>query len=297
MKTGLAGYPIDHSLSPAMHNAAYRELGLDWHYSLYSCATRKNFEIFTAELLKNPESYVGINVTTPYKVVALELSSERSLLAQMVGNANVLTLSKASAYSEPYLCAENTDGCGLAFFLRRSAGLAIEDSNFVVCGTGAVALSTLAALIKHKAAGITVASRDSQSAQKQIDALTRRLAELSTDLKPPAIKVVSYLEVAPYLANVNVLIDATTLGMNPSDKPVIPIELIRPGMVVFDVVYGHGETALIRGARAQGAYAYDGLGMLAEQAALTIEVWAQSQGITLQAPRALMLQAAQNVIH
>jgi shikimate dehydrogenase len=82
--------------------------------------------------------------------------------------------------------------------------------------------------------------------------------------------------------------------MNPSDGAVVPLEALRPDMTVLDVVYGHGETALLKGARAVNAKAIDGLGMLIEQAALTIELWAHARGIPVEAPRALMRQAALN---
>jgi shikimate 5-dehydrogenase len=80
--------------------------------------------------------------------------------------------------------------------------------------------------------------------------------------------------------------------MHPDDAPVVAPEALGPGLVVLDVVYGHGETALIQAAREAGAQAFDGLGMLIEQAALTIEIWAREQGQQLKAPRTLMRQAA-----
>ena len=80
--------------------------------------------------------------------------------------------------------------------------------------------------------------------------------------------------------------------MNPADGAIVPVELLRPSMAVVDVVYGHGETALIKAAWEIGARAFDGLGMLIEQAALTIEIWALEQERILEAPRDLMLEAA-----
>jgi shikimate dehydrogenase len=76
--------------------------------------------------------------------------------------------------------------------------------------------------------------------------------------------------------------------METNDETVIPPEALKPSLAVLDVVYGHGETALLKAAREVGATALDGLGMLIEQAALTIEIWAQAQGIPLVAPRDIM---------
>jgi shikimate 5-dehydrogenase len=108
----------------------------------------------------------------------------------------------------------------------------------------------------------------------------------------PAMRFISYAEAATSLETADILIDATPLGMGAADGAVVPLEALRPGLVVFDAVYGHGETAIIRGAREAGAVAIDGLGMLIEQAALTVEIWAQERGTPVEVSRATMRRAA-----
>ncbi|MDR0347793.1 MAG: hypothetical protein LBH56_05415, partial [Coriobacteriales bacterium] len=108
---------------------------------------------------------------------------------------------------------------------------------------------------------------------------------------------IAYTELAAHLETAHILIDATPVGMASADDAVVPPKLLkqgllRQGLVVFDAVYGHGETALLKNAREVGAVAIDGLGMLIEQAALTIEIWAREQGTPVSAPRTLMRQAA-----
>ena len=276
-KTGLLGYPIGHSLSPAIHNAAYRALYLDWQYALYPCPDLASFDAILSDVLADPTSFVGLNVTTPWKTAAYEAARAHSPFAGAAQNANVLTV--VSHGTQPaHLSCDNTDGAGLIASLERE-GVTIEGSRVVVCGSGPVATSALQAFTEKQAAAITIVSRDPQKAAKTVP--------LSQ------IRVVDYSEVAQHLVDADILINATTVGMNPSDAPIVSAELLRPTMVVVDVIYGHGETALIKAAREIGARAYDGLGMLIEQAALSIEIWAASQNLKLTAPRTLMLEAAQ----
>jgi len=298
MKTGLLGYPIKHSLSPVIHNVAYEKLGLNWQYGLYPCPDRKTFDAILKDVLADPASFIGLNVTTPWKTAAFEAALERSAVAAAIQNANVLTVLGCGAVEPAYFSCDNTDGAGLVASLE-CEGIKLEGSRVVVCGTGAVAMAALLALFGKQAASITVVSRDRQRAAEKVAAVGHATllsqphnSDSSTPLKQ--IDVIDYSGIAQHLANADILIDATTVGMNPTEKPIIPVELLRPTLVVVDVVYGHGETALIKAASEACARFYDGLGMLIEQAALSIEIWAASQRMQLTAPRALMHEAALN---
>ena len=320
MNTGLLGYPIDHSLSPAIHNAAYRELGLDWEYALYPCKDKAAFAATVAAAKADPAAFVGFNVTTPYKVDAFALCTAHSHVDGLTGSANVLSFSKSATPQHPVVRGDNTDGRGLVAALEGEAGCSLANASVVLCGTGSVALSVLLALLERPAASVSIASRNPEQALEQVRNLCDRfekarrlklIRQLSTasvyqmgrdiqsqlqspeHLPPlPPLHIIGYDEVAAHLEAADVLIDATTVGMHPDDAPVVAPEALGPVLVVLDVVYGHGETALIQAAREAGAQAFDGLGMLIEQAALTIEIWAREQGQQLKAPRTLMRQAA-----
>jgi len=298
MKTGLLGYPIEHSLSPAIHNAAYQALGLDWEYGLYSCPDRRAFDAVVSEALREPGVFVGFNVTTPYKAAAFELAYRHSFDSEMIECANVLTVFDRETPRGPLLKCDITDGIGLITSLKRDMGAEICNSSVVVCGTGPVGMAVLQQLLNYDPVELTVASRNAQAAQARIDRLCERLVKMSPrwgysdPFILPQISVIEYGEIAQCLLRADVLIDATTVGMNPTDGVVVPVELLRPSMVVVDVVYSHGETALVKAAREIGAKAFDGLGMLVEQAALTIEIWALEQERILEAPRDLMLEVA-----
>jgi shikimate dehydrogenase len=204
------------------------------------------------------------------------------------------------------LISDNTDGRGLVASLEREGGLRVVGSSVVLCGMGPVALSALLALIDARAASVSVVSRNVERGVEWLRHLRERLehdagAAPARDAAPaagnsawPSIEVIDYARAPLRLATAQALIDATPLGMSPTDGAVVAPEALREGLVVLDVVYGHGETALICAAREAGAIGIDGLGMLIEQAALTIEIWAQAQGIPVEAPRTLMRQAALN---
>jgi shikimate dehydrogenase len=214
------------------------------------------------------------------------------------------------------LRGDNTDGYGLLVSLEREGGVSVAGSSVVLCGTGPVAMSALLALIEARVASVSVIARDLGKGREQLRRLCERLEHLGylghqgdltcLDSSHPApftsehrpefaslstTRLVSYDEVATCLETADILIDATSVGMSPSDVAVVPLKALRPDMIVLDVVYGHGETALLKGARVVGAKAIDGLGMLIEQAALTIELWAHARGMQVEAPRELMRQA------
>jgi shikimate dehydrogenase len=288
LKAGLLGFPIDHSLSPAIHNAAYSALELDWDYTLYPAVDVTANAALIAEAQQNPQEFVGFNVTTPYKYEAFAACDQCSFLAETARNANVLTFLRSSSLSG-LLKGDNTDGLGLLAAIRRELGIEPQDSAVVLCGTGPVALSTLLALIRAGAASVSVVSRDPQRGSEQVCKLYNHPEGLSNS---PRVQVIGYGQLAEHLESADVLINATTVGMNPGDGAVVPLGVLKPELAIFDVVYGHGETALIKHARAIGAKACDGVGMLVEQAALTIEIWAAENGVALEAPRELMYEVA-----
>jgi shikimate dehydrogenase len=271
--------------------------------------------------------FVGLNVTTPFKRQAfLAADACADEVAAVVQAANVLICQLDSPSPLSLNCA-NTDGKGIIAALRQ-AGAHIAGSRVLLCGTGAVASVALVELIAAKASTITLLSREVTRAEQLIQnvegyqlpcpaapepppppellppaqtTLLPAAAELrpsalaallptSTELRPLAYSAIDELSAA--VAEATILIDATTVGTNPDAAPLIPTDKLRPGQMVLDVNYGHGTSSLLRAAKASGARALDGLEMLIEQAALSIELWAYQQARPLIAPRELMRAAA-----
>ena len=263
-KAYILGHPVAHSKSPAMHNAAYRALGLKWEYGFADRETE-----FDARVFLNVRGWRALNITMPWKPLAYELSDERSVAAELAQGANVLVNWGDRVY------ADNTDGKGCVSYLQR-CGVSFADARVVVCGTGPTSLAIMHACAAAGAQRVTLLGRDAGKAQQALDAYRNRKANAfgATELSAGA-----YRENATTIAQATIVIDATPLGMQPGDPAPFNVGLLSAGQVVMDVVYGHGETALAAAARATGCQVHDGAGMLVAQAVETIKDIAAITGV------------------
>jgi len=254
------GHPVGHSKSPAMHNAVYRAGGLDWEYGLADCATADEARAFLEQ-----GDWRVLNVTMPYKPLALAIADAPSAAAQIAGGANVLIRDRTGR-----VFADNTDGAGCVSYLER-CGARVQNARAAICGTGPTAVSIMHACACAGAASIALLSR---SAEKAADALARyakALADCGSDASiSERMEALSYEGVAGAIDAADIIIDATPLGMKPADPAPFDTALLHENQVVLDVVYGHGETALVHDARNAGCRAFDGAGMLVGQAVETL---------------------------
>ena len=251
----LLGHPVAHSKSPAMHNAAYRALGLDWEYSLADCPSEADARAF----LREP-TWHALNVTMPYKPIACTFATDRSNAASLAQGANVLVRWNGRVH------ADNTDGKGCVSYLKR-CGAVFEGARAVVCGTGPTSLAIMHACAQAGASNVALLSRNAAKAERMLDAYRQH-----ADADQPSyhLSAASYDECADAVAGAAIIVDATPLGMNSGDPAPFDVGLLSPGQVVLDVVYGHGETALVHAARQAGCLAFDGAGMLVAQAVETV---------------------------
>ena len=249
------GHPVAHSKSPAMHNAVYQALSLDWEYGFADCTTEHEAQAFLAR-----PGWLGLNITMPYKPLALKTAtwcSEDSRLAQ---GANVLVRRGDE------LLADNTDGKGCVSYLRR-CGVDFREARIVVCGTGPTSLSIFHAAVKAGAAGVALLGRDEGKAVRILDEYRKRSGNAQDWCE---VDAGSYGSSAATIERADIVLDATPLGMKAEDPAPFDTALLSSSQTVFDVVYGHGETALLAAARANGCVAYDGAGMLVAQAVETV---------------------------
>jgi shikimate dehydrogenase len=267
-----------------MHQAAYAALGLDWEYGLYPCESQEDFFSLVDKATDPASGFLGLNVTMPYKTCASRACARQSAAARLARSVNVMTFEPSGSLgARSDASGANTDGVGVVRFLKDEAVVEFASARVLLCGTGPTAAAIAVALRDAGAESVSVLSRDAARATE----LMGRIGHAGATGNYADAALVRRL-----VAECTVVIDATPLGMQPHDGSVIPVELLGPSHTVLDVVYGHGVTALVAGARERGAQAYDGLGMLVEQAALTIELWAAACGLALVAPRGLMRQAA-----
>lgn len=272
----LVGYPIAHSKSPVMYNAAYRCLGLPWDYGLASCETEEEARAFLTA-----GDFLSVNITMPYKPLALESATHRAASAKLARGANLLVR------HEDACIAYNTDGQGCVAYLERT-GFCFAKATVVVCGTGPTARAILHACSLAGASKVVLMGREGARAKQVLAEYLEELgvlAHATLDLPPAqehhralraAYEETSYLfggyaTSTQIVHEADLVVNATPLGMKPHDAPPFEPSLLRAGQQVFDVVYGHGETALVKAARAAGCVVHDGSGMLVAQAVASVQ--------------------------
>ena len=274
----ILGHPISHSQSPAMHNAVYQAFGLDWEYGFADCLDEEQALAFLQR-----GDWRALNVTMPYKPLAYEAADERSAAAVLADAANVLVRANDGS-----LLADNTDGIGCVSYLQR-CGVRLAGSSVVVCGTGATARAIMHAVVLAGSSHVVVAGRNAYRADEvacgylaQLDDMAKapmtvfafndakRMSALQRAADFADVEGGSYDELYGALEAADVIVDATPLGMMSNDPAPFDTSVLHAGQTVLDVVYGHGETALLQAARKVGCAAYDGKGMLVAQAVQTV---------------------------
>jgi shikimate dehydrogenase len=257
-KLGLIGYPVSHSLSPKIQNAALKACGLEGEYSLFPIEPDDIQAL--KDLLDRVRSgeMTGFNVTIPHKQNVIQFMDELTPTAQAIGAVNIIYL------RENRLIGDNTDAPGflsdLKKFLttetRRHGAL-----NALVLGAGGSARSVVYALL-NDGWSVTVAARRIEQAQ-----------QLASQVN--GANVMEFNLQTFRLSNLELIVNTTPLGMTPNiDQSPLPENVsLSKHTRIYDLVYNPRETKLVRDARAQGLSATTGLGMLIEQAALGFELW------------------------
>jgi shikimate dehydrogenase len=262
----LLGHPVAHSLSPAIHRAAYQELGLPHRYELVDAVDEAAFAAAVADV--GAGRVAGANVTIPWKRQALALADRADPSASDVGAANVL------ARTTEGVVAHNTDVAALA--LEIGAAVAVV-SRGLVLGNGGAALAAVAALKRLGAREIGVSARrfdqrEPRSAWPHAAGFERLGAVLVSWAAADGA------ELADFAAGAQVIVQATSAGMHGAEPgasvaDVIPWQRLGAGTLAYDLVYNPAETEFLRRARARQLPAAGGLGMLVGQAALALEIW------------------------
>ena len=244
-RLAVLGYPVGHSRSPAMHTAALAELGLEgWSYEAIEVAP----DAFEARVRAMPgEGFAGANVTVPHKGAALAVADELSETAREIGAANTLV------FADGEVRAENTDAEGLLRALPASPA----GKRALVLGAGGAARAVVWALLRE-GAEVDVWNRT--------ELRTRHLCE---ELGGEPVT-------EPDQATYDLIVNSTAVGLSGEDPfTELPLraESFSAEQTVVDMVYGGQQTALLRAAEAVGADAIDGIEILVQQGALSLEIW------------------------
>jgi shikimate dehydrogenase len=246
----IIGWPVEHSLSPAMHNAAFRAVGLDWTYVPLPVPPDA---VAHAVAGIRALGIAGANVTMPHKQSVIEHLDEVSGDAARIGAVNVIVR------AGDRLLGANTDGQGFLRFLERDAGVRPRGLGVLMLGAGGAARGVGVAL-GDAGADVTIAARNPRAAAEACAAIGGTARSVAFEAAARSAK------------DADLIVNATPLGAGGTGNP-LPDEAIRPGHTVVDLVYSPPITPLIAAARARGARTYNGIGMLIDQAALGFELW------------------------
>ncbi len=274
---GIIGDPIEHTMSPVMHNAAFRQMGVDYLYV--------PFKVKQGELAKAIDgvralNIRGLNVTIPHKVAIIQFLDKLDHLAERIGAVNTIV------NNDGVLMGYNTDGAGFLQALLEG-GIEPQEKKVVILGAGGASRAISFSLADRGAHLVILnraleldwaeelASRISQTFSKEVEAL-----ELNRE------------NLARVLDRANIVVNATSVGMTPNiDETPVTSDLLKPDLTVFDIVYNPIKTRLLREAEAAGARTISGLDMLVWQGALAFEKWTG-----LKAPVELMREEAIKVL-
>lgn len=255
---GVIGDPVRHSLSPALHNAAFAHLGLDWTYVAFEVPAGGGADAVEAMRSLGID---GLSVTMPLKAEAAEACDELSPTAAMLGAVNCVRR------SGDRLIGENTDGVGFVNSLRSQAGIELAGMHAVVLGAGGAARAVMVALVSE-GASVTIVNRSVERAMQA--------AELGKQAASAAGigSSMSVMVGAPgAIRDADLVVNATPLGMQGTDPIPAPPELLRRGQVVVDLIYTPALTPILEAADEAGAQILNGTGMLLFQAAEQFKMW------------------------
>jgi shikimate dehydrogenase len=245
---GVIGHPVRHSLSPLLHNAAFAALRLDWVYVAFDVADGETAAALTG---MRALGIAGLNVTMPHKTAAARLVDDATPAVRMLDAANCVVRT-----DDGRLVGHNTDGEGFVRSLRDDHGVDPAGARVVVLGAGGAARAVIHALAEAGAVDVAVVNRTPASG-----AVAARLAgHVGRFGEPDDVR------------RADIVVNATPVGMGDGRVP-LDIELLRPGLVVADLVYRPLETPLLAAARVAGATVVDGLGMLVHQAAVAFTLF------------------------
>jgi shikimate dehydrogenase len=254
---GVIGDPIGHTLSPTIHNAAFNHLGLDFVFLAF-CVKAADLE--NAIRGMRGLGIHGLNVTMPHKSTVTAYLDTMDPAAKFLGSANTIM------NKDDKLSGFNTDGVGALKALREN-GTELSKKKVLLLGAGGAAKAIAFSLAKE-VGELVVLNRATEKAKELAERLTRTLSKkvVGCSLSPDAV--------AENLQDSDVLINATSVGMNPeANQSIVPQRFLRSDLTVMDIVYNPVETKLAKDAKAAGARVVSGVEMLIYQGAASFEIW------------------------
>jgi shikimate dehydrogenase len=266
IRLGVFGDPVVHSLSPQMQNAALKSCKIDMQYARFQISPS---ELQSALDLIRQLNFVGMNLTTPHKIAASKLMEEIDDNARRIGAINTVRVDNAK------LRGYNTDGKGFARAVRQEFAVDLRDLGVMILGGGGVARAIALQCARENCERLVIANRTFATAQKLAEQLREYFAGPKVLGPVPRLQAIQWEEAAIrfQIAHLDLIVNATLLGLNRSDPSPIPARLLAPHLMVYDTVYREGRTPFVAAAIEAGARATNGFSMLLHQGALAFEIW------------------------
>jgi len=257
---GLMGWPVEHSLSPAMHNAGFASLEIDWAYVPLPVHPANVQQALKGVAALN---FVGANVTVPHKQAVIRYLDELSEAAKTTGAVNTIHIKDGKFYGY------NTDAIGFLNSLLE-VGCDPKGMRVAVLGAGGAARAVVFALARAGVDSVTVFNRTAERAAFLVDDLADVFPNSDLQFAP-----LTHEALAGFNHHVDLIINTTSVGMSPhADTSPWPAEVAMPNQATFcDLVYNPLETRLLADAKTAGIPVIDGLGMLVHQGAYAFETW------------------------
>src|SRR6202171_768460 len=264
IRLGVFGDPVAHSLSPQIQNAALSADKLQY----------ARFQISPNELRQalnrvRTLNFIGINLTVPHKIAALELVDDVDESALRIGAVNTVKIDNGQVRGF------NTDGKGFSRAIREEFSVDLRDLRIMILGAGGGARPVALQCAKESCERLVIANRTFEKAKKLAGELRDFFAGPKV-LGPVArLQAIAWEESAFrfQIANVDLIVNATPLGLNRSDPSPIPSRLLAPHLMIYDTVYSERRTPFISAGIEAGARGANGLSMLLHQGALAFEIW------------------------
>jgi len=265
IKVGLVGWPVSHSLSPFMHNEAFKFYNMNWIYELIPVKE----EEFDSKIEEIKKEYVGFNVTIPYKKRIIEHLDKLSEEAEKIGAVN--TVKKENEKFIGY----NTDVLGFIEDLKAN-DFNVKGKNALILGCGGAGNAVLFGLISL---GVKKIYLYDISKERSVSLKDRGISYLKE------IEVIEGSNLKNVISNIEILVNATPCGMKEGDLPPINLDYLNKNISVYDLIYNR-ETELVKKAKSTGVKAVSGWGMLLHQGRIAWEIWTGKK-----APKEIMKKA------
>ncbi len=249
---GILGYPVSHTLSPVMHNEAFRASGLDYCYLPFKVAPERLLDAVGGIRALNIR---GVNITVPHKERIIPLLDHLDKEASLIGAVNTVVNKDGKLYGY------NTDAKGFIKSLKEE-GIMPGRKKVMILGAGGAARAVAFSLLLNGVKSIQIYNRTPEKAETIVDFLNR----VKSGIAKTAYAITP-------LKDIDILINATSLGLKKNDPLPIAPAFLCPGLIVYDLIYNPQKTGLLIEASRQGLKTISGLGMLLWQGVLSFRLW------------------------